>query len=84
MDETSDEKKPLLSPTLPRWWSVLPFLILLVFIEVIDGLLLTDFIEQRYAAYYQLNSSRTENSRELCLNASQTTHNSTTIISTTT
>src|ERR1700733_12572288 len=74
----------LLPPTLPRWWRVVPFLVLLVFIEGIDSVIQNDFIQQRYATYYQLNSSSTENTRQLCLNTSRTSHNSTILISTTT
>jgi len=84
MDKESDEKQPLLPPTLPRWWRVLPALILLMIISYIDALILNDFIEYRYTTYYQVNSSSTPNTRELCLNESQKEHNSSHLISTTT
>jgi PCFT/HCP family folate transporter-like MFS transporter 1/3 len=84
MDKQSDVKEPLLPPTLPRWWRVLPFLTLLMIIANIDSLILNDFIEYRYATQYQLNSSSAQNARELCLNDSRTSRNSTNQISTTT
>jgi hypothetical protein len=84
MDTQSDENNALLPPTLPRWWRILPALVLIVIITTIDSLILNDFIEYRYTSYYQVNSSLTPNTRELCLNASQKEHNSSHLISTTT
>jgi PCFT/HCP family folate transporter-like MFS transporter 1/3 len=84
MDTQSDENNALLPPTLPRWWCVLPSLGLIIIIANIDNLILNDFIEYRYTSYYQVNSSSTPNTRELCLNASQKEHNSSHFISTTT
>jgi MFS family permease len=84
MDESSDEKNPLLTPTLPRWWRALPTLIILMIITTIDSLILNDFVEYRYASYYQVNSSSTQNSRELCLNSTRIPSNSGVLISTTT
>jgi PCFT/HCP family folate transporter-like MFS transporter 1/3 len=85
MDEKDDVEKPLLPPSLPRWWRVLPSLTLIIIISNIDSLILNDFIEYRYTNYYyQSNSSSTENTRELCLNATRTLHNSTVLTSTTT
>jgi hypothetical protein len=84
MYEQSVENRPVLEPTLPRWWRVLPSLLLIVIITTIDILILNDFIEYRYTTYYQVNSSSTPNTRELCLNVSRTSHNSTILISTTT
>ena len=76
--------KPLLIPTLPRWWRVLPSITLLIIITTIDSLILNDFVEYRYVKQYQSNSSSTQNSRELCLNESSTSHSTTSSISTTT
>jgi hypothetical protein len=84
MDKQIDVKKPVLPPTLPRWWRVLPSLVLLMIIYTIDGLILNDFIEYRYTTYYQLNSSSIPNNRESCLNTSKIPHNSSDLISTTT
>jgi PCFT/HCP family folate transporter-like MFS transporter 1/3 len=84
MGEESIENKPLVTPTLPRWWRVLPCLFILMNISTIDNLILNDFIEYRYATYYQVNSSSRENAHELCLNASGISHNSSHLISTTT
>jgi PCFT/HCP family folate transporter-like MFS transporter 1/3 len=53
-------------------------------IAFLDNLILNDFIEYHYAIYYQVNSSSTTNTREMCLNASSKSHNSTDLISTTT
>ncbi|CAF0984496.1 unnamed protein product [Adineta steineri] len=84
MDEQDDVKTPLLPPTLPRWWRVLPSLILIIIISTIDGLTLNDFIEYRYTQLYNLNSSSTPNTRELCLNSTQISPNASELISTTT
>ena len=84
MDEESNVHKPLITPTVPRWWRVVPFLTLIVIITVIDSLILNDFIQYRYSVLYQSNSSSTPNPRELCLNASKTSHKPTDAISTTT
>jgi len=84
MDQEINENQTLLPPTLPRWWRVLPALVLLMIIATTDNLILNDFIEYRYRTYYQLNSSSTSNTRELCLNTSQISQNSTNLISTTT
>jgi len=84
MDQESNENHPLLPPTLPRWWRVLPCLLLLMIIATTDNLILNDFIEYRYTSYYQLNSSSIRNTRELCLNSSRISPNSTNLISTTT
>ncbi|CAF2312427.1 unnamed protein product [Rotaria sp. Silwood2] len=84
MVDESDVKKPLLPRTLPRWWRVLPPLVLIMIIATIDSLILNDFIEYRYTNYYELNSSSTQNKHELCINASRISHNSTPSISTTT
>ena len=84
MDEQNDDEKPVLPPSLPRWWRVLPSLTLIIIITTIDALILNDFIEYRYTNYYQLNSSSTHNTRELCLNASRVAPNSSVLLSTTT
>ena len=84
MDKQSDLNEPLLPPPPPRWWRVLPFLTLIMIIGNIDGLILNDFVEYRYAIKYQSNTSATQNARELCLNASRTSHNSSGSLSTTT
>ena len=73
MEEHLDLKKPLLPPKLPQWWRAIPSLVLIVMISNIDGLILNDFIEFRYAHYYQINSTSTQNSRDICLNNSRTT-----------
>jgi PCFT/HCP family folate transporter-like MFS transporter 1/3 len=83
MDDQSVENMPLVTPTLPAWWRVLPSLILLIIIGNIDSLILNDFIEYRYTTYYQVNSTKS-NTQELCLNASLVPHNSPNSISTTT
>ncbi|CAF5089073.1 unnamed protein product, partial [Rotaria socialis] len=72
MTDENNAKIPLLPPTLPRWWRVLPSLILLITIANIDNLILNDFVEDRYTKYYELNTSSTQNDHELCLNASRT------------
>ena len=84
MEKQCDETKPLLEPATPRWWRVLPFLVLVMIIANIDGLILNDFIEYRYAHKFQLNSSSTQNAHELCLNATRSSHNSSSMIATTT
>ncbi|CAF0856944.1 unnamed protein product [Adineta ricciae] len=84
MDKQDDAETPLLRPRLPAWWRVLPSLMLLMMISTIDSLILNDFIEYRYTNLYKLNSSTSENTRELCLNATRTIHNSSAAISTTT
>ena len=84
MDDNSDVDKPLITPTVPRWWRVVPFLTLIIMISVIDALILNDFIEHRYSVLYQSNSSSTPSARELCLNASKTSHKPIDPISTTT
>ncbi|CAF4617142.1 unnamed protein product [Rotaria sp. Silwood1] len=84
MEDQSDVKKPLLPPTLPRWWRVLPPLALIMMIAAMDNLIINDFIEYRYTNLYELNSSSTQNNHELCLNASRVSHNSTSSILTTT
>lgn len=84
MTEENDVKKPLTGRTLPRWWRVLPFLTLFMIITNIDNLILNDFIEHRFAIKYQVNSTSTQNARDLCLNDSKTTHRSTDSVSTTT
>jgi hypothetical protein len=83
VDKQINENKALLPPTLPRWWRVLPSLILLMIIGTIDSLILNDFIEYRYTSHYQVNSSSITNRREICVNASGKSHNSTDLISTT-
>ncbi|CAF0922831.1 unnamed protein product [Rotaria sordida] len=77
MEDQNNVKKPLLPPTLPRWWRVLLPLSLIVIISTIDKIVLNDFIEYRYTIYYGLNSSSTQNNHELCLNASRRSHYST-------
>jgi len=84
MDENNDMKKPILPPRLPSWWRVLPFLTLIMIITNIDNLILNDYIEYRYTVKYQTNSSSTVSSRELCLNATRMSHNSSSSSSTTT
>ncbi len=84
MDEQTDEKKSSLPATLPRWWRVVPFLVLIIMIGTIDSLILNDFIEYRYATQYSLNSSSTPNAREICLNATRASHSSAILLSTTT
>ncbi|CAF2074624.1 unnamed protein product [Rotaria magnacalcarata] len=84
MTDENNVKIPLLPPSLPRWWRVLPSLLLLITITNIDNLILNDFVEDRYTKYYELNSSSTQNDHELCLNASRTSHNSTPSFLTTT
>ncbi len=84
MDEESAVHTPLQPPTVPRWWRVIPFLTLIIMITTTDTLILNDFIEYRYGILYQSNSSSKSNTRELCLNASQTSHKSIDPISTTT
>jgi MFS family permease len=85
MDDQNDLQKPLLPPSLPQWWRVLPALVLLMMISTIDSLILNDFIEYRYTSYYELNSSSTASTRELCLNASHILpHPNTSSLSTTT
>ena len=83
-NDNLDETKPLLLPTLPPWWRVLPSVVLIVIISTIDNLSLNDFIEYRYAMQYQSNSSSTRNSRQLCLNDSRMSHQSTISMSTST
>ena len=84
INEDLETSKALLLPTLPRWWRVLPSVIIIAFITTIDSLTLNDLIEYRYANQYHKNSSSTQNSRELCLNDSSTSHLSTISASTTT
>jgi MFS family permease len=84
MDEQIEESVSLIKPTLPRWWRVIPSLVLLIMIGTIDALILNDFIEYRYTKLYEVNSSSSENLRELCLNESRSKHNSPTLLSTTT
>ncbi|UJR25830.1 hypothetical protein I4U23_007180 [Adineta vaga] len=83
MEKEDDVEKPLLPGSLPRWWRVLPTLTLLMMITTIDSLILNDFIEYRYTSLYKVNSSSSENTRELCLNASRMARNAS-LISTTT
>lgn len=80
----TDPSKPLLIPTLPRWWRVLPSVMLIIVISTIDSLILNDYIEYRYVNQYQSNSSSTQNSRDLCLNESSSSHSTTSSVSTTT
>ena len=84
MDAEKDLKKPVLTPTIPRWWRVLPFLTLLMVITNIDSLILNDFIEHRFALKYQTNSTSTQNARDLCLNNSKSSQHSADSRSTTT
>ena len=84
MDEEKDVIRPLLEPTLPRWWRVLPFITIIAIIANIDALILNDFVEYRYANKYRVNSTSTQNARDLCLNDSKTSHHSTDAISSTT
>ena len=73
MEVEIETKSPLLVPKLPQWWRALPTLVLIITIGNIDSLILNDFIEYRYANYYQINSTSSQSSREICLNHSRTT-----------
>ena len=85
MEDKSDVHQPPPTPTVPRWWRVIPFLTLIVMIGTIDSLILNDFIQYRYRILYQTNSSSSSPSaRELCLNASKESHTTNSPISTTT
>ena len=84
MSENSDVKNLPLQPTLPRWWRVIPCIVVLMIISTIDGLILNDFIVHRYTTYYHVNSSSTPNAREICLNSTREAHSSSGSISTTT
>lgn len=84
MEKNEEIEKPVLSPVLPRWWRVLPSMLLMVMITTADGIILNDFIEHRYATRYQTNSSSSSNARELCLNHSDTADQTTASVLTTT
>ena len=86
MDDKSDVHKPPPTPTVPRWWRVIPFLTLILMITTTDSLILNDFIQYRYRSIYQTNSSSSSSpsARELCLNASKESHTTNSPISTTT
>ena len=77
-----DELTLIETESKPKWWRGLPSLLMMMIIANIDVLVLNDFIVHRYSIEYQLNSTSSEISRQICLNESQSS--SETIYSTTT
>lgn len=76
-DDDPTEKDPLTTAvTYPRWWRGLPSLLIMMIISNIDVLILNDFIEYRFATFYQINSTSSEIRRELCLNESSSSSSS--------
>lgn len=84
MDEENELQKPTLSPKLPRWWRILPFLVTIIIITNIDSLMLNDFIEYRYTIKYRGNATSKASTRDVCLNSTESMDKPSRSISTTT
>lgn len=84
MNEENDIQKPLLTPKLPHWWRVVPFLLLIVVINSIDTLILNDYIEYRYTIKYEGNITSKTNTRDVCLNSTEAMNKPSNLVSTTT
>jgi PCFT/HCP family folate transporter-like MFS transporter 1/3 len=82
-EKMKDDKEMIVetTSTSPKWWRGLPSLLMMMVIANIDVLILNDFIVHRYTIKYQINSTSSEKSREICLNES---NSSPSIFSTTT
>ncbi|CAF0890649.1 unnamed protein product [Didymodactylos carnosus] len=72
---TSSTTPPLIEatkPASPRWWLVVPCLLIMMILTTADPLFMNDFIFTRYERYYHLDSSKTAE-RTSCLQQSKST-----------
>lgn len=85
MDTENDSAKLLLDVKKPKWWRVLPALAIMITITTVDGLILNDFIEDRYAKIYETSSNTNHSAQNACRskNQSSTTTPANTFVSTT-